>query len=69
MLGEPEEGEKHLTTDMKAALRVGLISSIVPKRCGIATFSRDLIVGMWATNPHVKIFAVAAEDPDEGYDY
>lgn len=54
---------------MKAALRVGLISSIVPKKCGIATFSRDLVVGMWATNPHIKVFSVAAEDPGEGYDY
>ncbi len=54
---------------MKAALRVGLISTVVPKKCGIATFSRDLFEGMLASNPDIELCTIAAEEPGEQYDY
>jgi len=54
---------------MKTALRVGVIGSVVPKKCGIATFSRDLLEAMSLAVPDLQILAVAAEEPDETYEY
>jgi len=50
-------------------LRFGFISSYVPKKCGIATFSRDLINGILSENGRVELPIVAAEDPGESYNY
>ncbi|MBW4060974.1 glycosyltransferase [Candidatus Saccharibacteria bacterium] len=47
-------------------LHVGWVSSYVPKRCGIATFSRDLIGGIELADPTIRISISAAEsDADE----
>lgn len=52
----------------KRKLRVGLISSYVPKKCGIATYSRDLIEAM---NNHegLEWCLIAAEDANESHSY
>ena len=52
----------------KRKLRVGLISSYVPKKCGIATHSRDLIE---AINRHNDFDwrLIAAEDEKESFSY
>ncbi len=52
----------------KRVLRVGLISSYVPKKCGIATYSRDLIEAM-NDRGDFDWRVVAAEDPSESHDY
>lgn len=53
---------------LKRKLRVGLISSYVPKKCGIATHSRDLIEAM---NRHDSIDwrLIAADDVVDSYSY
>ncbi len=50
-------------------LKIAIISSIIPKRCGIATFSRDLLEGIRSNVPGVEVIAVAAETADEHFDY
>lgn len=50
-------------------LGLGLISSFVPKKCGIATFSRDLMDGLQQNNPKIEFKIAAAENPDENYSY
>jgi glycosyltransferase involved in cell wall biosynthesis len=50
-------------------LNIGWISSHVPKRCGIATFSRDLIEGMHLHTPDMRVFSVATESPTESFKY
>lgn len=52
----------------KRKLRVGLISSFVPKKCGIATYSRDLIDAM-VQYGNIDWRLVAAEDGKESYSY
>lgn len=49
-------------------LRVGLISSFVPKKCGIATYSRDLIEAM-ALSEKFDWCVIAAEDSNDNYSY
>jgi len=50
-----------MTTPSATPLRIAWISSFVPKRCGIATFSRDLIEGIELADPTVQINISAAE--------
>ena len=50
-------------------LRVGLISSYVPRKCGIATFSRDLIEAMQEQDSKLTTALIAAEAPTKSYAY
>jgi glycosyltransferase involved in cell wall biosynthesis len=54
---------------MRNNLRLGLIGSWVPKKCGIATFGRDLIQGMQENDPSIEVFVAAAEEPNDVYQY
>ena len=46
-----------------------LISSYVPRRCGIATFAKDLRDALAAEIGDRQAFAVAMDDVPEGYEY
>ena len=48
--------------------RIGLISSYVPKKCGIATYSRDLIEAMRQIDD-IDWRLIAAEDAGDDYSY
>lgn len=50
-------------------IRIGWISSYVPKRCGIATFSRDLLEGIELSDPTVQVNIIAAEADDDNLTY
>jgi len=49
--------------------RVSFIGTYVPRRCGIATFSHDLLSALTATAPNTEWWSVAVNDAAEGYDY
>ena len=54
----------------KKNLRIGLISSYVPKKCGIATHSRDLVEAMYYSNAAgFNWRLIAAEDAKDSYSY
>ncbi|HHP7236435.1 MAG TPA: glycosyltransferase family 4 protein [Desulfobacterales bacterium] len=48
---------------------VAVIGNYVPRRCGIATFTTDLVEGLSAQAPDVNIWAAAMNDRPEGYLY
>ncbi|HXI55549.1 MAG TPA: glycosyltransferase family 4 protein [Polyangia bacterium] len=50
-------------------LRIAFVGSYPPRRCGIATFTRDLAAGMHAANPRVKPMVVAVTDEGGPYEY
>ena len=49
--------------------RVSFIGTYVPRRCGIATFSNDLLTALTAEAPNTEWWSVALNDAAEGYDY
>ena len=48
---------------------VAMVSSFVPRRCGIATFTRDLTDAVAERDADVNVLSVAMNDRPEGYRY
>jgi glycosyltransferase involved in cell wall biosynthesis len=48
---------------------VAVIGNYLPRRCGIATFTTDLVEGLSARAPDIDIWAAAMNDRSEGYLY
>jgi glycosyltransferase involved in cell wall biosynthesis len=49
--------------------RIAFVGTYVPRRCGIATFTRDLAAGMKAASDRVRVMAIAVTDPGGQYEY
>src|SRR4051812_35164543 len=49
--------------------KIAVIGSYVPRRCGIATFSADLLGSMRIEAPGTEFWAVAMNDTPLGYAY
>jgi glycosyltransferase involved in cell wall biosynthesis len=54
---------------VRSILRLGFVSSFIPKKCGIATFSRDLMNGISDNFPSNQMVVAAAENDNESYIY
>jgi glycosyltransferase involved in cell wall biosynthesis len=48
---------------------VAVIGNYLPRHCGIATFSTDLVEGLSAEAPDINCWTVAMNDRPEGYHY
>jgi glycosyltransferase involved in cell wall biosynthesis len=48
---------------------VAVVGNYLPRRCGIATFTTDLVEGLSAQAPDSYIWATAMNDKPEGYPY
>ncbi len=48
---------------------VAVIGNYLPRQCGIATFTTDLVEGISAEAPDIKCWATAVNDKPEGYPY
>ena len=44
-------------------MRIAFVASAVPRRCGIATFTADLIAAVKAADPEVRIVQAAIDEP------
>lgn len=49
--------------------RIALIGNSLPRRCGIATFTTDLLRAISNSGPHLQACVVAMTDRDQTYDY
>jgi len=49
--------------------RIAFVGNHVPRRCGIATFTRDLTDAVAAHRPRADCFVVAMNDAGQSYDY
>jgi glycosyltransferase involved in cell wall biosynthesis len=54
---------------LDAPARIAFLGTYTPRRCGIATFTRDLATGMLAADESVKPLIVAVTDEGSTYDY
>lgn len=54
---------------VKKMRKVVLIGNYVPRQCGIATFTADLLTALAAEDPASEYWAVAMNDIPEGYPY
>lgn len=50
-------------------LKIALVGTYPPRRCGIATFTRDLEQAMAKADPRVEPFVLAMTDPGGQYEY
>ena len=48
---------------------VAVIGNYLPRQCGIATFTTDLVEGLSAEDPDINCWAAAMNDKPEGYSY
>lgn len=54
----------------KSSLKsVALIGNYLPRKCGIATFTSDLLKGLSLEAPQASVWAIAMNDIPEGYPY
>ncbi|MGO4879657.1 MAG: glycosyltransferase family 4 protein [Bryobacteraceae bacterium] len=52
-----------------SARTVAFLGNYLPRKCGIATFTSDLLGAVAARHPHSRCFAVAVNDMDGCYQY
>ncbi|MFW6139649.1 MAG: glycosyl transferase family 1, partial [Spirochaetota bacterium] len=48
---------------------IALVGTYIPRKCGIATFTSDLLRSLQAESSESRFWAVAMNDTPEGYDY
>src|SRR4051794_2430833 len=56
--------EREFTTQ-----KIAFLGDYLPRRCGIATFTSDLLVAVSAEFPGTQCFAVPVNDVPDGYEY
>ncbi|HTM46704.1 MAG TPA: glycosyltransferase [Polyangiaceae bacterium] len=61
--------DNNLLAQARADLKVALVGTYPPRRCGIATFTRDLEQAMSSADAHVTPFVLAMTDPGGQYEY
>jgi glycosyltransferase involved in cell wall biosynthesis len=49
--------------------KIAFLGDYLPRKCGIATFTSDLLAAIAAEHPHSQCFAVSVNDIKEGYEY
>jgi glycosyltransferase involved in cell wall biosynthesis len=54
---------------MESDVRIGFVGTYPPRRCGIATFTRDLAAGIRSADEHVDPLVVAVTDAGAEYEY
>ena len=48
---------------------IAFVGDHLPRKCGIATFTTDLLAAVAAAHPHSQCFSVSVNDIKSGYDY
>jgi glycosyltransferase involved in cell wall biosynthesis len=63
------DGEKKAVIEGSKVGRVAFIGNYLPRKCGIATFTSDLLGAVAAEHPASECFSIAMNDVKEGYEY
>src|SRR6516225_2502825 len=49
--------------------KIAFVGDHLPRKCGIATFTSDLLAAVAAANPESQCFSVSVNDIKGGYEY
>jgi glycosyltransferase involved in cell wall biosynthesis len=60
---------KEALTPQNGLMRIAFVASAVPRRCGIATFTADLMAAVKAADPAVRCIAAAIDEPNAARAY
>jgi glycosyltransferase involved in cell wall biosynthesis len=62
-------GENTFVIEGSKVGRIAFIGNYLPRKCGIATFTSDLLTAVAAEHPASECFSVSMNDIKEGYEY
>ena len=68
-LAEPGYNTNTLVETESKIRRVAFLGDYMPRKCGIATFTTDLLASVAAEHPQCQCFAVPVNDIEGGYEY
>src|SRR5207244_4700312 len=60
---------KQALSEQDGLMRIAFVASAVPRRCGIATFTADLIAAVKAADPNVRVVQAAIDEPNAARAY
>ena len=60
---------KEALTPQNGLVRIAFVASAIPRRCGIATFTADLLAAVKAADPAVRCVAAAIDEPNTARAY
>lgn len=60
---------KEALSPQNGLMRIAFVASAVPRRCGIATFTADLMAAVKAADPAVRCVAAAIDEPNTARPY
>src|SRR5512146_2591223 len=49
--------------------KIAFLGDYLPRKCGIATFTADVLGAVASAHPHIECIAVPVNDREGGYDY
>src|SRR5579863_9943385 len=56
-------------TEHSKIRKIALVGDHLPRKCGIATFTTDLLAAVQTAHPQSQCFAVSVNDIPDGYEY
>jgi glycosyltransferase involved in cell wall biosynthesis len=66
--GSPAEKRTRVEDESKIQ-KIAFLGDHLPRKCGIATFTTDLLAAVAAEHPESQCFALAVNDIESGYEY
>jgi hypothetical protein len=57
------------TASWKKIRKIAFVGDHLPRKCGIATFTSDLLAAVAAAHPQSQCFSVSVNDIQGGYEY
>ena len=64
-----QNGNSTVVVERSKVGRIAFIGSYLPRKCGIATFTSDLLAAVALEHPASECFSVSMNDGKEGYEY
>ena len=65
----PADDTNQLVETESKIRKIAFLGDYLPRKCGIATFTSDLLTSVAAEHPQTQCFAVPVNDVEEGYEY